>query len=162
MCSPRIFHNHLNTNVSSSFISTVVRDIVLKSLFICLGGVTLGMGETFADFHMSGMCPDLIELFHMSHRNMQGSVICFHVHCDVVSDVNNGVMTTPQQTMGMMMSQSYLWHHIDVIENCSYFRVSFRRHPLQCMRQSIFFLKATLSVASFSNFENMDFVVSDF
>ncbi len=45
-----------------------MRDIGLKSLSICLGGVTLGMGETFADFHMSDMCPDLIELFHMAQN----------------------------------------------------------------------------------------------
>ncbi len=56
MCSPRIFHNHLNTNVSSSFIITAVRDIGLKSLSICLRGVTLGMRETFADFHMLFSC----------------------------------------------------------------------------------------------------------
>ncbi len=56
-----IFHNHLNTNISSSFIN-----IGLKSLSVCLGGVTLGMGETFADFHRYGMCPDLVELFNMA------------------------------------------------------------------------------------------------
>ncbi len=38
----------------------------------------------------------------------------------------------------------------------------FCRHPVRDMQQSIFFLKATLSVASFSNFENMDFVLSWF
>ncbi len=49
-----------------------------------------------------------------------------------------------------------------VIGNCFYFRVSFHRHPLQVVQQWIFFLKATLSVASFSNLENMDFILSDF
>ncbi len=43
-----------------------MRDISLKSRYIWLGGVALGMGETFADFHMSDMCPYLIELFHMA------------------------------------------------------------------------------------------------
>ncbi len=50
-----------------SFVLPAVRDIGLKLLSICLGCVTLGMGETFADFPMTGMCPDLIELFDMAH-----------------------------------------------------------------------------------------------
>ncbi len=45
-----------------------MRDIGLKSLYICLGGgLTLGMGEKKSDFHMFDMCPDLIELFHITH-----------------------------------------------------------------------------------------------
>ncbi len=48
LCTLRIFHDHFNTEVSCSFISMAVRDIGLKSLSICLGGATLGMGETFA------------------------------------------------------------------------------------------------------------------
>ncbi len=49
-----------------------------------------------------------------------------------------------------------------IIGNCFYFGVSFRRHPLRGMQKSIFFLKATLSVANFCKFTNMDFVLSDF
>ncbi len=41
------------------------------------------------------------------------------------------------------------------------FCVSFHRHPLQGMQQSTFFLKATLSIAAFSNFENIDFALSN-
>ncbi len=53
--------------------------------------------------------------------------------------------------------------HKVVIGNCFYFWVSFCRHPLHGgMQQSTFFLKATLSIAAFSNFENMDFALADF
>ncbi len=40
--------------------------------------------------------------------------------------------------------------------------VVFLKPPDRGMQQSTFFLKATLSIATFSNFENMDFALSDF
>ncbi len=97
-------------------------------------------------------------------------IMTVHLHfglswsCDIPGMYNNGGNKNSREAF-IQIKNHPTWFSSSwdiIIGNCFYFKVSFHRHPLWGMQQSNFFLKATLSVANFSKFKNMDFVLSDF